>query len=97
MQPLKVRIPPQGTLAGMDTGGGKWPQRLGFNELTLKPQAHLVATIGEHPLLATMEVGRGRSLAWTSDIGPHWCPTDFIEWPGYKQLWVNAAHWLAKK
>ena len=39
--------------------------------------------------------GSGRSLAWTSDIGPHWCPPDFLEWPGYERLWANAINWLA--
>ena len=77
--------------------GRDWPRLLGFNELKLKPQAHLVAKVGEHPLLSVMEVGKGRTLAWASDIGPHWCPPEFIEWPGYKQLWCNVVHWLAHR
>ena len=78
--------------AGMGTD---WPSLLGFNELLLKPEAELVAKIGEHPLLAAMQVGQGRSLAWASDIGPHWCPVSFAEWPGYARLWNNAVKWLA--
>ena len=31
--------------------------------------------------------GKGRSVAFTSDCGPHWAPLSFVEWPGYEQLW----------
>lgn len=72
-----------------------WPKLLGFNELKLKTEADLLVTIGDYPLLSVLQVGKGRSLAWASDIGPHWCPTDFAEWSGYKKLWVNAIHWLS--
>jgi len=81
-------------IAGMGT---KWPTLLGFNELLLKPEAQLIAKVGEHPLLATMQVDKGRTLAWTSDIGPHWCPVGFAEWEGYARLWNNAVKWLAGK
>jgi uncharacterized membrane protein len=74
-----------------------WPYLLGFNELTLKPDAHLVARVGEHPLLAVREVGQGRTMAWASDIGPHWCPEGFVSWPGYGRFWQQAIHWLAQK
>jgi uncharacterized membrane protein len=77
--------------------GEKWPHLLGFNELKLKSKAHLIAKVGEHPLLSIMNVGKGRSLSWASDIGPHWCPAEFAVWPGYAQLWVNIVHWLAQK
>lgn len=40
-----------------------WSQLLGYNELTLKPEAHLLAHVGQHPLLAVRTVGRGRILA----------------------------------
>ena len=31
--------------------------------------------------------GKGRTLAWTSDVGPHWLPHSFVAWPGYARLW----------
>jgi uncharacterized membrane protein len=74
-----------------------WPYLLGFNEVTLKPDAHLIAKVGEHPLLAVRQVGKGRSMAWTSDIGPHWCPEPFVTWPGYAQMWLQALAWLMEK
>lgn len=53
------------------------PALLGYNRVGARPEARVVATVGGDVLLATMEVGRGRSLAWTSVIGPHWCPDQF--------------------
>jgi uncharacterized membrane protein len=72
-----------------------WPHLLGFNELELKPDATLIATVGEFPLLATRVVDQGRTPAWTSDIGPHWCPETFVQWPGYARFWKQAIEWLA--
>ena len=74
---------------------GPWPALLGLNELTLKPEAELVLRAGGHPLLAVTARGKGRTLAWASDIGPHWCPESFTTWSGYALLWKNVVHWLA--
>ena len=49
----------------------------------------LVLRAGEHPLLAVAARGKGRTLAWASDIGPHWCPESFTAWSGYATLWKN--------
>jgi uncharacterized membrane protein len=68
---------------------------VGLNELVLKDGADLIARAGDHPLLATVVRGKGRTLAWASDIGPHWCPEAFTRWPGYAALWKNAITWLA--
>jgi len=80
------------------TGMGEdWPKLLGFNELMLKPDAHLIAKVADYPLLAAMQVAKGRSLIWASDIGPHWCPASFAEWDGYARLWQNVVKWLSNK
>ena len=76
---------------------GDWPLLLGFNELMLKPEAELIAKVDQYPLLSSMQVGQGRTLSWASDIGPHWCPVSFAEWPGYARLWKNVVTWLAGK
>ncbi len=72
-----------------------WPHLLGFNELSLKENASLIAKAGEYPLLAVQQVGKGRTLAWASDIGPHWCPEAFASWEGYALLWSQSMEWLA--
>ncbi len=74
---------------------GRWPALLGYNELVLKEDADLIARADAHPLLAAAARGKGRTLAWASDIGPHWCPEAFTRWPGYARLWKNAITWLA--
>ncbi|HVZ14065.1 MAG TPA: glutamine amidotransferase [Bauldia sp.] len=79
--------------------GAKWPYLLGFNEVKAKRGADVLATAddayGEKPLLVAGKAGKGRTLAWTSDIGPHWLPPEFIAWDGYAKLWKQAFGWLA--
>jgi uncharacterized membrane protein len=77
--------------------GTSWPRLLGFNELLPKPGASLLARVGQYPLLAVQAVGQGRTLAWASDIGPHWCPEPFATWDGYARLWTQAVEWLARQ
>ena len=78
--------------------GGTWPLLLGVNEVKLKPAGELLAKLpdaeGGHPLLVAGTHGRGRTLAWTSDIGPHWVPDAFVAWEGYARLWTQALDWL---
>lgn len=71
------------------------PQLLGYNSVQARPEADVVATVDGDVLLATMDVGDGRSLAWTSDIGPHWCPDSFLEWDGFRPLVGAMLRWLA--
>ena len=77
---------------------GVWPALLGFNEVKSKPGSALLATAsadyGEKPLLVAGAFGKGRTLAWTSDIGPHWLPPEFANWPGYERLWRQSLEWL---
>jgi uncharacterized membrane protein len=81
-------------IAGIES---KWPALLGFNELIMKKSAELIVKILDYPLLAAMNVENGRTLAWASDIGPHWCPEPFANWVGYATLWVNSVKWLCRK
>ncbi len=77
---------------------GVWPALLGFNEVKAKPDAEVLATVseeyGHRPLLVAGSHGKGRTLAWTSDIGPHWVPPEFSRWKGYARLWTQALWWL---
>lgn len=82
-------------LAGID---GAWPQLLGFNEVTAKPDATILAHAGDGyrrlPVMAVRQHGKGRSMVWTSDIGPHWLPSEALQWPHFAQLWGQALAWL---
>lgn len=85
-------------LAGIN---GEWPLLLGANEVVVKEQpgvevlATLPETEGGHPLLVSGDYGKGRTVAWTSDIGPHWVPNEFVAWPGYATLWKNILRWVS--
>jgi len=76
-----------------------WPVLLGVNEVSAKRGAHVLARLpedqGSHPLLVVGTHGKGRSAAWTSDIGPHWLPAGFSDWKGFVPLWSNLLHWVA--
>jgi uncharacterized membrane protein len=89
---ISVREPGHPVLEGIK---GEWPALLGFNELVPKADATVLASVGEHPLLALRSFGKGRTLAWASDIGPHWCPESFAKWEGYARLMSQSVEWLA--
>jgi uncharacterized membrane protein len=72
-----------------------WPEILGYNRLTARPEAVTVAMAGDDPLLVGWDFGQGRSVAFASDCGPHWAPPAFVEWDGYQTLWQNIANWVA--
>lgn len=72
-----------------------WPILLGYQQLAARDDATVLAEVEGDPLLVVREVGRGRTLAFASDISPHWAPTEFMEWSGYPTLFDNAMSWLA--
>lgn len=74
----------------------EWPYLLGFNEVTIKQDCELLVALNDNPLLAIGVFGKGRSVAWTSDVGPHWCPQEFVNWTGYGEVWTRIVHWLCK-
>src|ERR1700732_1686912 len=62
------------TVAGL----ADWPHFLGYNRSKLRSDAHLVASIGDDPLIAVRQVGSGRTAVFSSDCGPHWGPPAFV-------------------
>ncbi|HEU0222275.1 MAG TPA: glutamine amidotransferase [Paracoccaceae bacterium] len=50
---------------------------------------------GRPSLARCRQYGAGRTLAWTTDIGPHWLPQPFVDWPGHAQLRRQALGWLS--
>lgn len=83
--------------------GEAWPPLLGVNEVELRGGAdvELIARLpqdqGGFPLLALGSHGKGRTAAWTSDIGPHWLSPAFCAWQGYGRLWTNILGWLTEE
>lgn len=74
-----------------------WPILLGYNRIAAKPDATRVASVGEDPLIVAGSFGKGRSVAFASDCGPHWAPPPFVEWTGYEKLWTQLCDWAAGK
>lgn len=93
----EIARPDHPILAGLD---GDWPLLLGVNEVQAKTGegVEVLATLpeseGGHPLLVTGRHGNGRTVAWTSDVGPHWVPQPFVDWPGYARLWRQTLDWI---
>jgi uncharacterized membrane protein len=77
---------------GLDTA---WPRLLGYNRFAAKAGATVVARAGDDPLIVAGGFGKGRSVAFASDCGPHWAPPPFVEWEGYAPLWRQIAGWAA--
>ena len=73
--------------------GDTWPRLLGYNRVAAKPTAEVVARVGGDVLVAAGSFGSGRSVAFTSDCGPHWAPPSFVEWVGYARLWDQIVSW----
>ncbi len=72
-----------------------WPALLGYNRVLPREGADLVVAAGDDPLIVAGGYGEGRSVAFTSDCGPHWCPPPFVEWAGYATMWQNLVGWVA--
>ena len=96
--PVVVGPPNHPILKGL---GKDWPILLGFNEVTVKDGAEVLATVSSDyrslPLLVTGKHGKGRTVAWTSDVGPHWLPPGFIAWNGYKTLFEQMLGWATAR
>jgi uncharacterized membrane protein len=73
---------------------GDVPDLLGYNVVTARPEAEVVAKVEDDVLIAGWQVEQGRSLVWTSDIGPHWCPEEFLAWDGFAPLVGAMLRWL---
>lgn len=93
--PVAITEPGHPAAAGWGELVGSAPTLLGYNLVRPHDDATVVATVGDDVLVATREVGEGRSLVWTSDIGPHWCPEDFLAWDGFAPLVGGMLRWLA--
>ncbi len=58
-----------------------WPQMLGYNQLVARSDAAVLAQVGVDPLVVVGEYGNGRSVAFASDLAPHWRRRNFSSGP----------------
>ena len=76
------------------SGSGNTPFTLcGYNRVTLKPEAHLVARYGDDPMIATGAYRQSRTAIFASDFAPHWAG-DFPRWEGYARFWTQMLRWV---
>ena len=87
----EVRVASHPIVTGLPS---RWPALLGHNRVVPRPEAEVLAMVGDDPLIVAGTHGRGRSVAFTSDCGPHWCPPPFVAWEGYARLWQQLVGWV---
>jgi uncharacterized membrane protein len=87
-----VRLPEHPIVIGLD---GEWPDLLGYNRVRPREGVEVVVSVGDDPLIVAGTHGQGRSAAFTSDCGPHWCPPPFMAWDGYAVMWAQLVAWVA--
>lgn len=66
------------------------PELFGYVAATAKPSASTLLRIGDErdPLLASWQVGLGRSTAWTSDATARWS-AQWVTWDGFVGFWTQ--------
>lgn len=91
----KIINPSHPILAGIE---GNWPDFLGYNKLSIKHGAQLIAIMDDNDaFISATDFGKGRTVAFASDCVPHWGPPEFVGWKHYSTLFVNIIKWLSKK
>jgi uncharacterized membrane protein len=77
------------------------PPVLGFNRVLPRAEEscqHVLALSHrgqQFPLLSVKTHGRGRAVAWTTDIGNHWLTQQFLGWSHYDVLMQQMVQWAA--
>lgn len=79
------------------TPASAWPRLLGYNRTVARSGSTVVVKVGNDPLVAVGSFGKGRSLAFTSDVAPHWAPPEFMNWRHYPGLWSSMIGWAATR
>ena len=74
-----------------------YPRLRGYMETALKRDARLDLAIPREdrkaPLLASWHYGRGKSMAWTTDLDGRWSRT-WIQWQELQRFWDKVFAWL---
>ncbi len=79
---------------GIDWENG--PVFTGYNRIIAKPEAKVLAKVKEFgdPFIVVWKFGNGRSMAFASDVSPHW-GAGFQKWENYGKFFAQAMRWLA--
>ena len=90
---FELTRPDHPIVAGLPWEEADWTL-CGYNRVTLKNGATLVASYQGDPFIACWRYHAGRTAIFASDFAPHWAG-DFVHWPHYAAFWRQMVHWLA--
>lgn len=76
-------------------GLGEFPLILGYQKIQSKEDGKVLMTVDGSPLLVIGDAGKGRTLAFGTDIAPHWASQDFMAWKNYGEFFSRCVNWLA--
>jgi uncharacterized membrane protein len=82
-------------VAGLPWSSATWTL-CGYNKVTLKSGATLVAGYEGDPIIACWDYPGGRTAIFASDFAPHWAG-NFVRWSHYATFWKQMVHWLAQR
>lgn len=93
---LEVKLPQHSIMKGIEWSPS--PIFNGYNRLVVKKSAQVLAGFKEtrDPAIVVWTFGKGRAMAFASDIAPHW-GAGFQEWKFYEQFWNQALDWLGSR
>ncbi|MCY9807679.1 glutamine amidotransferase [Lentilactobacillus senioris] len=74
---------------------GEFPEILGYQQISPKENSEVLMSIADDPLLIIGEYGKGKSLAYATDIAPHWASREFMDWNNYGEFFSRCMNWLA--
>jgi uncharacterized membrane protein/Mg-chelatase subunit ChlD len=98
MRPYLVERPftpiPTGSDGGVLRGIPPLPTLHGYIATTPRERSQvLLKAMQDDPLLATWQVGLGRTAAWTSDFQGKW-GRELVQWPSFAQFAAQLVGWL---
>jgi len=69
---------------------------LGYNRFEARDKDGVIAEWNGDPMMVVSQYGKGRTMAFASDLAPHW-GQGFVEWKNYTKFWSKCFRWLANK
>ncbi|MBP7496062.1 MAG: hypothetical protein KA792_00155 [Bacteroidales bacterium] len=91
---IEVLKPEHPVVKGLNWEG--CPPFSGYNRIIAKPDAEVIAKVKgfNDPFIVAHKFGKGRSIAFASDVSPHW-GAGFQKWKNYGKSFAAMLRWLA--
>ncbi|MHC9533502.1 glutamine amidotransferase [Dellaglioa sp. L3N] len=91
-------VPVENNSNSISSDLGTLPIILGYQQVTPKINSNILMTIGEKdPFLVTGEYSSGRTMAYMTDIAPHWASQEFMDWKNYGEFFSRCIKWLTNE